>query len=71
MTETLSVSPDWSYFKGRNFRGQKLWRGSKIANFREFKFRKFHVMKKIHGKTFAIFRKSFFLDANNFREWLE
>ena len=44
-----------TYFKGRNFCGQKLSRGSKIEKFREFKFRAFHVMKKIHGKNFRDF----------------
>ena len=32
---------DLKYFKGRNFRVQKLSRVSKIAKFREFKFREF------------------------------
>ena len=48
-----------SYFKGRNFRGQKLSRVSKIAKFREFKFREFHSMKKIYGKNFRDFMKIF------------
>ena len=60
-----------SYFKGRNFRGQKLSRVSKIAKFRKFKFREFHFMKKIHEKNFCDFLKIFILDGNNLREWLE
>ena len=47
------------YFKGRNFRGQKLSRVSKIVTFREFKFREFHFMKKIYGKNFRDFMKIF------------
>ena len=64
----LECSIILDYFKGRNFRGQKLSRGSKIAKFREFKFREFHVMKKIHGKNFRDFWKPSSLDGNNFRE---
>ena len=57
---SISTVSSERYFKGRNFRGQKLSRVSKIAKFRDFKFREFHVMKKIHGKNFR-----------DFREWLE
>ena len=56
-----------SYFKGRNFHGQKLSRVSKIAKFREFKFREFHSMKKFYGKNFRDFMKIFiFLMAITF-----
>ena len=48
---------DILYFNGRHFRGQKLSRVPKIAKFREFKFREFHLMKKIYGKNFRDFLK--------------
>ena len=67
---TIGRFPHLSYFKGRNIRRQKLSRVSKIAKFRELKFREFHFMKKIHGKTFAVSRKSSFFGGNKFYEWL-
>ena len=52
-------------FAGRNFRESQ-----KSRNFANLSFANFILWRKFTEKTFANFRKSSFLDVNNFREWL-
>ena len=56
------------YFKGRNFRGQKVSRDWKIAKFRDFNFRDFEFLNKNYRKNFREFFKIFISKNNNFRE---